>query len=92
MFDATVFKPLTAISVTLNSSINSLIIFFSKPFSGLVAQANEIAEAALAATGFPKSVTWDYTTDVATGLQVLKAEKNPEALSEIRQIADALFK
>lgn len=92
VFDSTIFTPLASVSVVLNSSVDILVDFFTRPFSGLVTQANEIAEASLTSLGVPKTITWDYVADSATGLRVLKAEKKAEALDEIQQKAEILFK
>jgi len=35
---------------------------------------------------------WEYVVDPATGLRILKSEKDPCALDRVRQMTDELFK
>ncbi len=88
MFKPALFKPISSISQTFYFRFNSLLSFLKNPYSELVNQAREVTEA----FALPQSITWEYIIDETTGFRVLKTEKNPEVLTEIRQIADGLFK
>jgi hypothetical protein len=61
---------------------------FGNPYSELASLAREIMRAIIS----PQPIKWEYVTDSATGLKMLKSENDPEALERVRQLADELFK
>lgn len=68
--------------------IGALQRIFNTPYAELGKQAEEVARAFT----YPSPIRWKSMVDSATGLRILKSEKDPEALERVRQIADELFK
>lgn len=88
MLELKEFKTLSGISEASNPNIQKLTQAMEKPFVTFSSLVKQIFQS-FSSTTIEK---WEYVTDPASGLRVLKSEKDPEALDHVRQIADELFK
>jgi len=88
MFNFGVLGSVNDVRVFLTQRIKMLTNIFGNPYNELANLAGEI----LKAVSSPQPMKWEYAIDSATGLKILKSEKDPEALSRVRQMSDELFK
>ena len=88
MFELKIPNFLDFVVTTLTERAGTLIGLVGNPYNELSKQAKEVARTLT----YPRPFKWEYVVDSATGLKLLKAEKDSEALHHVRQIADELFK
>jgi len=74
--------------VFTENGVKSMLARIDQQYVFLFEQTRKVKDSL---TMFPVSVRWEYVLDPATGLEVLKCEKDPEALDKIRRIAEKLF-
>ena len=88
MFNLDIFQTIDSVAIFVTQRIKTITSIFENPYAELTNQAREVARALT----FPQPIKWEYVTDVATGLTILKSEKDAKALERVRQMADELFK
>ncbi len=88
MFAFGMFRNINDVSMDTRQKIRMIMRVFGNPYSELASLSREI----MRAISSPQPIKWEYVTDSATGLKILKSENDPEALERVRQLADALFK
>jgi len=88
MFRLEVLENINEVRVDLTHRIRMVTRVFEEPYAELANLAREIMKA----ISSPQPMKWEYVIDSATGLKILKSEKDPEALDRVRQMSDELFK
>lgn len=88
MFELKISHFLDFVLANLTGRTGKLIGLVEDPYNELSKQAKEVARTLT----YPRPIKWEYVADTATGLKILKSEKDPEALEHVRYLADELFK
>jgi hypothetical protein len=88
MFAFEMFQSINNASVDAPQKLRMITRVFGTPYSELASLAKEIMKA----ISYPQPIKWEYVTDSTTGLRVLKSEKSPDALDNVCQMSNELFK
>jgi len=78
-------------SVVKENGVNTIIGSIDRNYGSLSYILMNIVESLTAGAKREPRIRWRYAFDADTGLEVLRTQKNPEALDRMRKIADELF-
>ena len=88
LFNFGILKSVKILRDTILQRTNTIVSVADNLNGELACWAKEIAKAMSPSY----SMKWEYVIDSATGVKILKSEKDPEALDRARQMSDDLFK